>query len=133
MIKKIGDTKKAKLNLKPPFYVKEIDSKYSKGHRLLAKKDKEDIYWEPQNEVSKDKNKTKSHSSSTFANQSQPQALKKEKRGCWRGHRGHPATEVNATKVAKKNKTPKNLSHIKYYICYQKDHSANKYPDKPKN
>ncbi len=96
----------------------------------MAKKDKENTYQEPQNEASKDKDKAKSHSSSTSANQLQTQALKKNKRGR-RG--GHPATGVNATKVAKEDKTPKDLSHIKCYTCHQKCHYATKCPDKPKN
>ncbi len=41
---------------------------------------------------------------------------------------------VNATKVVKKDKDKaKDLSHIKYYTCKQKDYYANKYPEKPKN
>ncbi len=54
-----------KANLQLPFYVREIDIRYPKGHHLSAKKDKKDIYWEHYNEASKDKNKTKSHNSST--------------------------------------------------------------------
>ncbi len=67
VVEKVGDAKKANLQL--PFYVREIDSRCTKGHRPSAKKDKEDTYREPQNEASKDKDKTKSHSSSTSANQ----------------------------------------------------------------
>ena len=42
------------------------------------------------------------------------------------------------TKVAKKNKDKnkdkaKDLSYIKCYICKQKVHYANKYPEKTKN
>ncbi len=37
----------AKANLQPPFYVRDIDVRCPKGHHLLAKKDKEDTYWEP--------------------------------------------------------------------------------------
>ncbi len=65
-MEKAGDTE-AKANLQPPFYVKEIDSKYLKSHCPSVKKDKEDTYQESQNEVSKDKDKAKSHSSSTSA------------------------------------------------------------------
>ncbi len=63
-----ADDVKAKANLQPPFYVREIDSRYSKDYCLLTKKDKEDSYWKPRNETSKDKDKTKSHNSSTSAN-----------------------------------------------------------------
>ncbi len=59
MIKKAGDIE-AKVNLQPSFYVKEIDSKSLKAHRLLAKKNKKDIYRELHNKVSKDKDKAKS-------------------------------------------------------------------------
>ncbi len=68
MVEKAGDIE-AKANLQLPFYVRKIDSKYPKGHRPLAMKNKEDTYRKPQNEVSKDKNKAKSHSSSTSTNQ----------------------------------------------------------------
>ena len=48
--------------------------------------------------------------------------------------RSYPATRVNITKVAKKDKdTAKDLSHIKCYIYKQKDHYVNKYSKKPKN
>ncbi len=126
-------TAEAKANLQPPFYVRDIDARCSKGHRPSAKKDKEDIYREPQNEASKDKDKAKSHSSSTCANQLLTQAPKKDKRSRWGGHEGHLATGVNATKVAKKDKAPKDLSHIECYTCHQKGHYATKCLDKPKN
>ncbi len=128
-----ADNAEVNANLQSPFYIREIDSRCPKGHCLSAKNDKEDTYQEPQNEASKDKNKAKSHSSSTSANQPQTQAPKKNKRGCWGSHGGHPATGVNAIEVAKKNKAPKDLSHIKYYTCHQKGHYATKCPDKPKN
>ncbi len=85
------------------------------GHLLLIKKDKENTYREPQNEASKDKNKAKSNNSSTTANQPQTPAPEKDKRGHWGGH---PAIEINVTKVAKK-KMPKDLSHIKCYTYYK--------------
>ncbi len=132
-MKKAGDAE-AKANLQPPFYVRDIDARCPKGHRPSSKKDKEDTYREPQSEASKDKNKAKSHSSSTSANQPQIQASKKDKCGRRRGHRrGHPAIGVNATKVAKKDKAPKDLSHIECYTCHQKGHYAIKCPNKPKN
>ncbi len=90
---KAGDAK-AKANLQPPFYVRDIDAKCPKGHRPLVKKDKEDTYREPQNEASKYKDKAKSHNSSTSANQPQTQAPKKDKRGRRGGHGGHPAIGV---------------------------------------
>ncbi len=41
---------------------------------------------------------------------------------------------MNITEMTKKDKdTAKDLSHIKYYTCKQKDSYANKYPEKPKN
>ncbi len=131
-MEKAGDAE-AKANLQPPFYVRDIDARCPKGHRPSAKKDKEDTYREPQNEASKNKDKAKSYNSSTSANQPQTQASKKNKRGCQGGHGGHPATGVNATEVAKKDKAPKDLRHIECYTCHQKGHYATKCPDKPKN
>ncbi len=129
VVEKAGDTQ-AKANLQPPFYVRDIDARCLKGHCLSARKTKKDTYWEPQNETFKDKDKAKSHSSSASANQPQTQAPKKDNRGR-RG--GHPATGINAIKVAKKDKVPKDLSHIEYYTCHQKGYYAIKCPDKPKN
>ncbi len=127
-MEKAGDGE-AKANLQPPFYVRNIDARYPKGHRPSSK-NKEDTYREPQSE---DKDKAKSHNS-TSANQPQTQAPKKDKRGCRGGHGGsHPATGVNATEVAKKDKAPKDLSHVECYTCHQKGHYATKCPDKPKN
>ncbi len=131
-MEKAGDAK-VKANLQPPFYIRNIDARYPKYHHSSAKKDKEDTYQELQNEASKDKDKAKSHSSSTSANQPQIQASKKEKRGRRGGYGGHPATGVNATEVAKKDKVPKDLSHIECYTCHQKGHYATKCLDKPKN
>ncbi len=34
----------AKTNLQPPFYVREIDSRCPKDHRLSVRKNKEDTY-----------------------------------------------------------------------------------------
>ncbi len=119
-MEKTGDAE-VKTNLQSPFYVRDIDARCPKGHRPLSKKDKENTYREPQSEASKDKDKAKSHNSSTSANQHQPQtqASKKDKRGRRGGSRGgHLATEVNATKVANKDKAPKDLSHIECYTCY---------------
>ncbi len=100
VVEKAGDVE-AKTNQQPPFYVREIDSKCPKTHRLLVKKNKEDTYWKPRNEASnKDKDKAKSHNRSS-ANQHQTQEPKKNKCGC-RG--GHLATRVNDTKIAKKDK-----------------------------
>ncbi len=129
---KAGDVN-TKANLQSPFYIKDIDFRCLKGHRPSAKKDKKDTYWEPHNKVlNKNKDKTKSHNSSTFANQPQTQAPKKDECGCWGGH---PATEINATEVAKKDKdkAPKDLSHVKCYTCHQKGHYTSKCSEKPKN
>ncbi len=127
-MEKAGDAE-AKANLQSPFYVRDVDARCPKGYCPSAKKNKEDTYWEPQNEAFKDKDKAKSHNSSTPANQPQTQAPKKDKHG----RRGdHPATGVNATKVAKKDKAPKDLSHIKCYTSHQKGHNVTNCPDKSK-
>ncbi len=70
MVEKADDVG-TKANLQPSFYVREIDSKYPKSHYSSAKKDKEDTYRESRDETSKDKDKAKSHNSSTSANQRQ--------------------------------------------------------------
>ncbi len=131
-MEKAGDVE-AKANLQSPFYIRDINVRCPKGHRPSAKKDKENTYREPQSEASKDKDKAKSHNSSTSTNQPQTQAPKKDKRGCRRGHGGYLATGVNATKVAKKDKAPMDLSHIECYTCHQKGYYATKCPDKPTN
>ncbi len=128
-MEKAGNVK-AKANLQSPFYVRDIDARCSKSYHLSAKKVKKDIDREPQNEASKDKDKAKPHNSSTSANQPQTQDPEKDKRGCWEGH---PITGVNAIEVAKKDKAPKDLSHIECFTCHQKGHYATKCSDKPKN
>ncbi len=67
-MEKAGDAE-AKANLQPPFYVREIDTRCPKGHRPSSM-NKEDTYQEPQSEASKNKDKAKSHNS-TSANQPQ--------------------------------------------------------------
>ncbi len=129
VVKKARDAE-AKANLQPLFYIRDIDAWCPKGHRPSAKKDKEDTFWEPYNEASKDKAKSQI---STFANHPQTQAPKKDKHGCQGGHGGYPATEVNATEIAKKDKASKDLNNIKYYTCHQKGHYANKGPNTLKN
>ncbi len=123
------DDVEAKANLQPLFYVKNIDARCPKGHCPSAKKDKKDTYRESRDDASKDNAKSQTSSST---NQPQTQAPKKDKRGRWGGH---PATGVNATKVAKKDKdkVSKNLSHVEYYTCHQKGHYATKCPDMPEN
>lgn len=127
MIEKVGDGK-AKANLQPTSYVRKIDSKCLKSHSLSSKKDKKDIQGKHHNEASKDREKAKSCTPSIT---NQPQDSKKRHRG----YQGNcSATEVNTTKVVKKEKfKAKDLSHVKYYICKQKSHYANKCSDKPKN
>ncbi len=127
MIEKAGNAE-VNANLQPPFYVRDINARCLKGHRSLTKKDKEDIYQELC-DMASNKDKAKSNSSAS-ANQPQTQGLKKDKHGC-RG--GHPATRVNTTEVVKKDKAPKELSHIEYYTCHQKGQYAIKCPDKPIN
>ncbi len=131
MVEKTGDVE-IKAKLQPLFFVREIDSRCPNGHRPLAKKDKEDTYWESRDETSKNKAKFQTSSS---ANQSQTQAPKKDKRSRRRVYRGHPTIGVNATEVAKKDKdkASKDLSHVKCYTCHQKGHHANKCPGKSKN
>ncbi len=122
MVEKTGDIE-AKNNLQPSFYVRKINAKCPKGHHPLFKKDKKDTYREHRDEASKNKEKTKFHNSS-FANQLQTQAPKKDKCGC-RG--GYLAIRVNVTKVAKKDKDKaKDLSHVEYYTYKQKGHYTNK-------
>ena len=125
---------KTKAGLQPSPETKKIDSRCPKKYRLSIKKDKDNAYWEQYNEATnRDKEKAKSHNPFSSTNQSQTQAFSFKK--CQRkGREGHPAVEVNATKIAKKNNDKtKNLSHIKCYICKQKGHYTNKYPKKPKN
>ncbi len=45
-MEKVGNAK-TKTNLQPPFYVRNINARYPKGHRPSSKKDKEDTYQEP--------------------------------------------------------------------------------------
>ncbi len=66
-MEKAGDVE-AKANLQPPFYIRDINTRCPKGYRPSAKKNKEDTYWESQNEASKDKDKVKSNNSSTLTN-----------------------------------------------------------------
>ncbi len=131
VIKKVDDIK-AKVNLQPPFYIRKINFKYPKGYRPTAKKDKEDTYQKTRDEAFKDKDKAKSYNSSTSANQPKTQAPKKDKSSCWGSHQ---AIGVNTTKIAKKDKdkTPKDLSHVKCCTYHQKGHYANKCPKKAKN
>ncbi len=124
----------AKASLQPPSGTRGINSRYPKRYRPLVKKDKDDAYREQRNEASnRDKEKTRFHNSSSSANQPQTQVSNSKK--CQRkGQEGHPATGVNATEVAKKDKDKaKDLSHVECYTCKQKGHYVNKCPQKPKN
>ena len=129
-MEKAKDTK-AKVNLQLSFYIRKIDCKCPKGYRLLVKNNKKNANWEHYNKASsKDKEKAKSHNSSS-ANQSHAQASKKYQKSWQRGPSG---TGVNATKVAKKDKDKaKNLSHVKCYTCKQKGHYTKRCPKKLKN
>ncbi len=118
---------KSKANLQPLSETSKINSNCSKGYRPSVKKNNDDVNQEYQNEAPK--NKAKSHNSS-FANQPQTQALKKNKRKSRR--RGHPTTGVNATEVAKIDKA-KDMSYIECYTYKQKGHYAYNSPKKPKN
>lgn len=53
-----------KANLQPPSETKEINFRYPRSYRLLAKKNKDNVNWEHWNKV---KDKAKSHNLS-FAN-----------------------------------------------------------------
>ena len=129
VVEKAGDTK-AKANLQPPSYVWKINSRCPKGYRLFSKKDKEDTQREYYDETFKDREKAKFYTLS-ITNQSQTQNFKK----CHGGQqRNCPATGINATEVVKKEKDKaKDLNHVNSYTCKQKDHYANKCPDKSKN
>ncbi len=122
----------AKVSLQLPSKTRKIHSRCPRGYRLLVKKDKDDANRKHQ-DGDKDKNKAKSHNLS-FANcQLQTQTSKKNKchENC---RRGHPATEINITKVAKKDKDKAiDLSYIECYTCKQKVYYANKCPKKSKN
>ncbi len=109
MVEKVINVE-VKTNLQLPSRTREIDSRCSKGYRLLVKKDKDDANQKYRDETLK--NKAKSHN---FFSTNQPQTLApmNDKRDC-RG--GHPTTEVNATEIAKKDKDKaNNFSHIKCY------------------
>ena len=122
---------KVKASLQPLSKTKEINSRYSKSYRPSTKKNKNNASRGHCNKTfTNDKDKAKSHNSS-IVNQPQTQASKKDKRGCWESYL---ATEVNITKIAKKNKEKdKDLSYVKCYTCKQKDHYANKCLEKSKN
>lgn len=108
-----------------------MDSRYPKDYRPSVKKDRSDTnqeYWDGD----KIKEKIKSYNLSSTNIQPQIQVSKKDKRHRSR-QRDHSATEVNATKVVKKNKDKaKDLSHFKYYTCKQKGYYASKCPKKPR-
>ena len=92
----------------------------------MTKKEKNKASREYQNG---DKKKAKSYNSLS-ANTSQPQTQGSIKNKRHRSFQGdYPAIRVNAIKVAKKDKNKdktQDLSHMKYYICKQKGHYANK-------
>ncbi len=132
MVEKAGDIE-AKVNLQPPYYIREIDFRCLKDHYLLVKKDKNDTNWEHHNKASnKDKEKAKTYKPSS-ANQPQTQVSKKRQQS---QQGGYLATGINAIEVAKKDKNKdkvKDLSHVEYYTYKQKRHYANKCLKKPKN
>lgn len=115
MVKKAINVK-AKASFKPLFGTRNIDFRCPKKYRPLVNKYKNNIYWEHCKEVSnRVKKKTKSPNCS-FVNQPQTQESNfKKRQGSWRG--AHLATEVNATKITKKDRDKvTDLSYIKYYI-----------------
>lgn len=123
--------REVKVNLQPSSRTREIDSRCPKHHSPSAKKDKDDANWEYWDR-NKNKNKAKSHNLFSTNSQPQTQVSKKDKYQRNR-QRGHLVIGVNATKIVKKDKDKaKDLSHIKYYTCKQKDHYANKCAKNPK-
>ncbi len=111
MVEKTVDVE-VKAKLQPPSRTREIDFKCSRGYKSLVKKDKDDANREHRDGTPKDKTKSQNFSST---NQHQTQAPKKVKCDRWGGH---PATRINVTKVAKKDKDKaKDLSHVECYIC----------------
>lgn len=64
MVKKSGNVE-VKANLQLFFYIRKITSRYPKDYLLLVKNNNKDIYCEPHNKTSKDKEKAKSHNSSS--------------------------------------------------------------------
>ena len=117
MVDKIIDVE-AKAGFQSPFGTREIDLRYTKKYKLLVKKNKNDAYWEQRDKATnKDKKKAKSHNSSSSTNQPPTQASSSKKHQEKR-QESYPATGVNASKIAKKDKDKaKNLCHIKYYTC----------------
>ncbi len=91
----------AKASLQPPSETEEIDSRCPKGYRPTKKDESSRDH--------RDGDKAKSSHTSPPANSSQPQTQtqtqtsKKDKRHQG-SRRGHPATGVNTTEVAKKDK-----------------------------
>ena len=125
--KKVVDIE-TKVNLQLSSKTREIDSKYPKSYKPLAKKDKNKTNWEYW-----DGNKTKSYNLPLANSQFQIQASKKNKHYENR-QRGHLATKINTIKVGKKNKNKaQNLSHIECYTYKQKNHYINRCLKKPKN
>ena len=92
----------------------------------MAKKEKNKANWEYQDG---DKDKVKLHKPLS-TNTSQPQTYASKKNKYYRSRQGgFSAIGVNTTEVAKKDKNKnkaKDLNHIKYYICKQKDYYANR-------
>ncbi len=71
MIEKAVDTK-VKTSLQASSGIRKINSRYLKGYKLLAKKDKDDANRVHQDEApNKDKNKAKSYNSSSANSQLQ--------------------------------------------------------------
>ena len=120
----------AKASLQPLSKIREINFRYPKGNKLLAKKDKNNTNQENRDG---DKNKAKSHNPLSANSQSQIQVSKKDKYyGSCQG--SLLAIGVNATEMAKKdNDKAKNLSYFEFYTCKQNEHYINKCSKNPKN
>lgn len=129
VVKKANNVE-AKTNLQPSFFVKEIDFSYLNYHRLLVKKEKNNVYWKYCNKTfNKDKKKAKSHNLS-FANQPLTQPSKKYQG--WRG--SHLIIGINANNIANNHQNmAKDLSHVNCYIYKLKGYYAKKCQENSKN
>lgn len=118
VIRKTIDVK-IKTSLKSLFQTWEINSRYPKDNRPLAKKILDNANWE-----NKDGNKDKAKFHNPSSTNSQPQAQVSKKNKHYRSRQeGYPAIWVNVIKVAKKNKdTTKDLSYIECDTSKQKGH-----------
>lgn len=119
VVKKTIDVE-VKISLQPPSEIKNIEARCPNSYQL-TKKD--------QFSRNHQDDKAKCSYNTFLANTSQPQiqnqaqTFREDKQYQKSQKKGHLATRVNTTKVAKKGQDKtKDLSYIKCYICKQKDH-----------